>query len=303
MSIFEDLDQQYFPGFERRTVALGDGQVHALVGGSGPPVLLLHGDPQTHLCWHAIAPAFAKDRTVVLADLRGRGESHKPGPTPDHLPYAKRTMATEMLALMHRLGHDHFDLVGHDRGARVAQRLASDYPGSVRSLTIMDIVPVIDLYERTTAAIAHNYIYFYFLTQPHPWPERLIAGDPAGFMGQILTGLGGAITYPQEVLDLYLRSATAPTAITAMCECFRAGATIDIEHDTTDLHQGRRLAMPCLVLWGSEGVVGRCFDVPGIWRNWAPGARFQTLACGHFLPEEAPDGVLAALRPFLAEAA
>ncbi|HIC81143.1 MAG TPA: alpha/beta hydrolase [Kiloniellaceae bacterium] len=295
-----ELDAVLLPGFERQWVAAPEGEILALVGGAGPPLLMLHGDPQTHLCWHGIAPHLAERFTVVLTDLRGRGESHKPGRSPDHRAYHKRTMAAEQLAVMEHLGFRRFALVGHDRGARVARRLALDHPNRVERLAVMDIVPALDFYERADSAIAQDYFYFFFLTQPAPLPERLIAGDPRAFMHQILTGLPGqAAPYDSRALEAYLAAASSAPAVAAMCECFRAGLTGDVAADRAGRAAGRQITCPTLVFWGEEGVVGRHFDVAAIWRAWAPEATFAPLPCGHFIPEEAPEAVTERLLAFL----
>ena len=294
------VDDVLLRGFNRRIVTVEDGAILALVGGSGPPLLMLHGDPQTHLCWHRIAPELARHFTVVLTDLRGRGESHKPARSDDHGAYSKRAMAGEQAAVMARLGFDRFALVGHDRGARVARRLALDHPDKVTRLAVMDIVPALDFYERADAAIAQDYFYFFFLTQPHPAPERLIAGDPVHFMRQILTGLTvKEVPYDPLALHTYLQAATRADAIAAMCECFRAGISLDIEHDRQDRAAGRRIACPTLVFWGEEGVVGRHFDISAIWRGWTETVAFAPLPCGHFIPEEAPEAATELLLTFL----
>jgi len=300
MTAFETLDARLLPGFQRRRVATEAGEILALTGGEGPPLLLLHGDPQTHLCWHRIAPRLAADFTVVLTDLRGRGESHKPGLAPEENPYTKRTMAAEQLAVMESLGFPRFRLVGHDRGARVARRLALDHPTAVARLAVMDIVPALDFYEAASADVAQDYFYFFFLTQPFPLPERLIAGDAEGFMRGILTGLSDrGDFYDPDVLALYLEAAATPEAVSAMCACFRAGWGEDRAHDRADRDAGRTISCPTQVFWGERGVTGRHFDVPAIWRRWAPEAEFVPLDCGHFIPEEAPDVALEALLPFL----
>lgn len=300
MILFEEMDRKLLPQFERRTVATTDGPVRALVAGKGPPLLMLHGDPQTHLCWHQVAPALTATYTVILTDLRGRGESHKPGPTDDHQPYSKRAMAAEQLAVMQALGFTRFSVAGHDRGARVARRMALDHPQSIEKLVVMDIVPAIDLYEKTTAAIAQDYYYFFFLTQPHPIAESLISGDPQTFMGQILTGLPGAtVPFDSEALELYLQSSSRPESITAMCECFRAGRTLDVKADAADRVSGRKIDCPTMVVWGERGVVGQCFDLTSIWSSWAPDAQFEPVDCGHFIPEEAPEHAVHLIKSFL----
>lgn len=189
MSIFERADRMLLPGFERRFVDIGEGRILTLVGGAGPPLLMLHGDPQTHLCWHRIAPELARTYTVVLPDIRGRGESWKPGYRKVGNAYSKREMASEQVSLMRSLGHKKFAVIGHDRGARVARRMALDHPEVVTGLVVMDIVPALDFYDAMTGALAQDYFYFSFLTQPAPLPERLVAGDRAGFLSNILGGL------------------------------------------------------------------------------------------------------------------
>lgn len=300
MTLHSETDELLLPGFERAIVPIDDKPIQAVVGGSGPPLLMLHGDPQTHLCWHRIAPALTDSFTLVLTDLRGRGESHKPGPSPGHVAYSKRTMAAEQLQVMNRLGFETFRLVGHDRGARVARRMALDHPAAVERLAVMDIVPVLDFYERITAAAAQDYFYFFFLTQPSPVPERLIAGDPRAFMEQILVGLTNeAQVFDPRALDCYLAASANPAAVTAMCECFRAGITSDMGHDTADRDAGRKIECPTLVMWGTNGVVGRHFDVQEIWSRWVTAPAFAPMPSGHFIPEEAPTASLDALTSFL----
>jgi len=297
---FESLDKRLLPGFERRRFFVEGQPVLAVVGGKGPPLLMLHGDPQTHLCWHHLAPRLSERFTVVLADLRGRGETHKPADGPGHEAYSKRAMAREQLAVMRSLGFSSFRLVGHDRGARVARRLALDHPEAVEKLVVMDIVPALDFYDQADAAIAQDYVYFFFLTQPQPLPESLIAGDPEGFMAQILTGLSPkTVPYDVDALDLYIKSASTPDAVAAMCACFRAGLHVDRAHDAQDRRSGRTISCPALVLWGEEGVVGQRFDVRRIWNNWCDDVRFAPMPSGHFIPEEAPEATLAALDGFL----
>ena len=299
MGLFERLDATLLSGFERQMVSVEGGEIRTLVGGSGPPLLMLHGDPQTHLCWHKIAPRLAREFTVVLTDLRGRGESHKPGASSDHRPYSKRVIAAEQLKVMHTLGFPKFRLAGHDRGARVARRLALDHRESVEKLAVMDIVPALDFYEATNAHIAQDYYFFFFLTQPAPRPEQLIAGNARGFMSEILIGLTKHETpYDSEVLEAYLEVSTTPEAIVAMCECFRAGLACDIPDDKADREIGRKIECPTLVLWGEDGVVGRHFDIRTIWRRWANDPSFAPMPCGHFIPEEAPERAGDALLSF-----
>lgn len=299
MTLFERADASLLPGFERRLVTAGDGEILAVTGGNGPPLLMLHGDPQTHLCWHRIAPTLAQDFTVVLTDIRGRGESHKIT-SEDGEAYSKRIMAAEQVAVMQALGHERFALVGHDRGARVARRLALDHPSRVDRLAVMDVVPAIDLYEAMTAELAQDYFYFNFLTQPSPIPERLIAGDPQGFLRLILQGLSDrTVPYDLVAMDAYMTANAAPEAVAAMCECFRAGFKIDRIHDRADQTAGRRIACPTLVMWGERGVIGRHFDVRKVWSRWCEELRFAPMPSGHFIPEEAPGKALEALSDFL----
>ncbi|WP_300061877.1 alpha/beta hydrolase [uncultured Roseobacter sp.] len=300
MTVFEEADAQLLPGFERRMIETAQGKVLALTTGTGPALLMLHGDPQTHLCWHHIAPKLTDRFTVVLTDIRGRGETHKLGHNPDQNAYTKRDMATEQLEVMRSLGHDTFALVAHDRGARVARRLALDHPKAVAQLVVMDIIPALDFYECSNAQIAQDYFYFSFLTQDYPVPETLIAGDPEAFLKLILTGLSDkAVPYDAHALRAYLEANATPDAITAMCECFRAGFHIDRRHDQADRDIGKKIECPTLVMWGERGVVGTHFDVERIWRAWCEQAQFAPMPSGHFIPEEAPDDVLAALNRFL----
>jgi len=300
MTRFDEVDRALLPGFARHWVETPTGPILTLTAGEGPAVLMLHGDPQTHLCWHHQAASLAERHRVVLADLRGRGESHKPRPGTGLESYAKRTMATEMREVMRCLGHDRFAVVGHDRGARVARRLALDHPEAVERIVVMDIVPALDFYDGMNAEIAQDYFYFSFLTQDHPVPESLIAGDPAGFMRLILTGLSDKpVDYDARALEMYLAAASEPSSVAAMCECFRAGYHLDRLHDAADRASGNRIRCPSLVMWGERGVVGRHFDMREIWSRWCETVAFQPMPTGHFIPEEAPNGVLAILEDFL----
>lgn len=300
MTTFEHADAMLLPGFSRQWVNAPEGKVLALVAGSGPALLMLHGDPQTHLCWHYLAPRLTDHFTVVLTDIRGRGETHKPGHDPDHNAYTKRKMAQEQLDVMRSLGHETFALIAHDRGARVARRLALDHPKAVTQLAVMDVIPALDFYENLNAQIAQDYFYFSFLTQDYPVPESLIAGDPAGFLRLILSGLSDKVVHYDELaLQTYLTANQAPDAISAMCECFRAGFHIDRHHDRADRADGKKIQCPTLVMWGERGVVGKNFDVERIWRGWCDEAHFAPIPSGHFVPEEAPEDALMVLNSFL----
>lgn len=286
-----------FEGFEKRRVATSETEIALRVGGAGPPLLLLHGYPQTHVMWHRIAPALAERFTVVCADLRGYGDSGKPKGGSDHAAYSKRAMARDQVEVMAALGFERFSLCGHDRGARVAHRLALDHPERVERIAVLDIAPTLRMYADTDRAFATAYYHWFFLIQPAPLPERLIGGDPAFWLRSCLGKWGrdeGA--FAPEALAEYERCFADPAAIHATCEDYRAAAGIDLEHDRADL--GTRLPMPLLVLWGEKGLVGRTWDAPAVWRERAAAVQGAALPCGHFLPEEAPDETLAALRAF-----
>lgn len=298
-------DTPLFPGFASHLADVGDGQsIHALVGGSGPPLLLLHGHPQTHVIWHRVAPVLAAHRTLVLADLRGYGASSKPPGDADHGNYSKRTMARDMLRLMQSLGHGRFEVLAHDRGARVAHRLAVDHADAVQRLVLLDIAPTLAMYEQTTEAFARAYWHWFFLIQPAPLPERLIEADPAAYlrdtMGRRSAGLS---PFDPRAWAAYEAGLRQPGAAHGLCEDYRASAGIDLEHDRHDRAAGRRLAQPLLVLWGADGVVQRCFQPLDAWRRVATDVRGGALPCGHYIAEEAPEALLAQLLPFLGLAA
>jgi haloacetate dehalogenase len=283
-----------FPGFKTRTVRTSGATVHLVWKGEGPPVLLLHGYPQTHAMWHRIAPALARDYTVLCPDLRGYGDSSKPKGLPDHSNYSKRAMARDMVEAMDKLGHRSFHLVGHDRGARVAHRLARDHAGRVRSLSVLDIAPTLKMYESTSQAFATAYYHWFFLIQKPPLPERLLAGQAPGY---VLDRLGKGAPFARAARREYERAFRDPRCIHATCEDYRASAGIDLEHDRKD--RNKKLRMPLLVLWGKRGVIERFFDPIRDWREVARDVRGRALDCGHFLPEEKPAEVLRELRRFI----
>ena len=282
-TLFEDFRDVRIPG---------DGnEVAAWVGGSGPPLLLLHGYPQTRALWHKVAARLAKRYTVVAADLRGYGDSGKPASTPDHMPYSKRAMARDPVALMRALGHERFFLAGHDRGGRVAHRLAVDHPASVAKVAVLDIAPTLAMYEQTTEAYARAYWHWFFLILPEPVPERMIGADRAAFLRfKIGQGRAGLQPFAPEALAEYQRCFT-DASVHAMCEDYRAAAGIDLEHDRADRDAGRKLAMPLLALWGGHGVVEKCFRPMDEWRRVAEDVRGTALPAGHYLPEEVPEQV------------
>ena len=290
-----------FPNFEQHRITVGDGiNIAGVVGGSGPPLLLLHGFPQTHAIWHRVAPSLAQRHTVVATDLRGYGDSSKPPGDAEHVTYSKRAMAGDQVALMHRLGFERFDIVAHDRGARVAHRLAMDHAQAVRRLVLLDIAPTLAMYEQTNLDFARAYWHWFFLIQPPPLPERLIEANPAAyvrdFMGRRSAGLA---PFDARALVEYQRCIALPGAAHAMCEDYRAAAGVDLEHDRADLAAGRLLEAPMLVLWGDQGVVHRCFHTLDEWRRVARDVRGAPLPCGHYIAEEAPDALLAQVLPFL----
>ena len=295
----------FFEGFMLGMHAVGDGELRVRIGGEGPPLLLLHGNPQTHAMWHAVAPALARTHTVICPDLRGYGGSFKPAPSPDHAPYSKRAMARDMAELMTSLGHDRFAVLSHDRGARVAHRLAIDNPGRITRLAVLDIVPTIEHFERTDMSFALGYYHWFWFAQPHPFPEELINAAPAvWFHAHTSREPKPPSFFRQEALDDYLAAAHDPEMIAGMCEDYRAAAGIDLEHDRISRAAGRRVDCPMLVLWGAKGKIGGWYDPVALWKDYANGpVRGYAVNSGHYLAEEAPDEVLAAVAPFLAEGA
>jgi haloacetate dehalogenase len=294
-------DTPLFPGFRPHLADVGEGiRIHAEVGGEGPPLLLLHGHPQTHAIWHKVAPALAERFTLVLADLRGYGGSSKPAGDADHANYSKRTMARDMLRLMQSLGHARFDVLAHDRGARVAHRLALDHADAVRRLVLLDIAPTLAMYEQTTEAFARAYWHWFFLIQPAPLPERLIEADPGAYLRDVMgRRSAGLAPFDPRALAAYEAGLREGGAAHGLCEDYRASAGIDLEHDRADRAAGRTLGMPLLVLWGEDGVVHRCFEPLAEWQRAANDVRGRPLPCGHYIAEEAPQALLDAVLPFL----
>lgn len=293
-----DVDARLFPGFQRRRISTGGAEINLVHGGKGPPLLLLHGYPQTHAIWHRVAPRLAERFTVVATDLRGYGDSSKPRGLPDHSNYSKRTMALDQVEVMQHLGHDRFAVVGHDRGGRVAHRLALDHPDRVTRLAVLDIVPTLTMYRRTTEAFARAYYHWFFLIRPEPFPERLIGADPRFFIEQNMGSRhAGLSAFAPDAFAEYVRCFSDPEAIHASCEDYRAAASIDLEHDEADLE--RRIASPLLALWGSKGIIDRCFSPLSDWQERAGSVDAKALDCGHYLPEEAPDALLEELFTFL----
>ena len=295
-------DADLFPGFASRRIETAGASIALACGGSGPPLLLLHGYPQTHAMWHRIAPALARRYTVVCADLRGYGDSSKPPSDASHATYSKRAMAADMVAAMRALGHPRFRLVGHDRGGRVAHRLAVDHRDAVEKVAVLDIAPTLAMYAKTDRAFATAYYHWFFLIQPFDLPERMIGADPVAYLRTKIGGWGsgGTAFFDPRALAEYERCFSDPATIHATCEDYRAAASIDLEHDAADRAAGRRVRCPLLALWGERGVVHRLFDPLAEWRAVADDVRGRPLPCGHYLAEEAPDATLAELEAFLA---
>jgi haloacetate dehalogenase len=276
--------------------------INAIVGGSGPPLLLLHGHPQTHAIWHRVAPRLAEQFTVVACDLRGYGDSSKPQGAPDHANYSKRAMAADMVAVMQSLGCATFRVLAHDRGARVAHRLALDHPQAVERMALLDIAPTLAMYEQTSDTFARAYWHWFFLIQPAPLPERLIDADPAAYVRDVMgRRSAGLAPFDPRALAEYQRCLALPGAAHGICEDYRAAATIDLEHDRFDRDAGNRMALPLMVLWGEQGVVGRCFDPLAEWQRVAADVQGGALPCGHYIAEEAPDMLLERVLPFLVQ--
>ena len=292
-------DDILFPGFRRERLRTRETEIHAVVGGQGPPVLLLHGYPQTHACWHRIAPALAARFTVVCPDLRGYGDSGRPASDPQHRAYAKRRMAEDQVETMARLGFERFAVVGHDRGGRVAYRLALDRPERVARLAVLDIVPTLETWIRMDREAGLSTYHWLFLAQPEDLPERLIGADPDYFLRWTLESWAGrSDAFDSRALAEYQRAFRHPAVIHATCEDYRAGASVDVEDDAADRGH-RRIGCPVLVLWGEQDRSARDWDSVAIWRDWASDVRGQGIPCGHFLAEEAPAETLAALERFL----
>lgn len=280
-----------FEGFTLARVNTGEAGLRVRIGGAGPPLLLLHGHPQTHVMWHRIAPRLAQDFTVVAPDLRGYGESSKPKTTGDHEPYSKRAMARDMVSLMEHLGFDEFAVAGHDRGGRCAYRLALDHPERVTKLAVLDIIPTGEAWRRADREFGMVNWHWYFMAQPYDMPERMLGSDPDR------NYLPHRDIFDPEALADYLRCIKLPGTIHAMCEDYRAGATCDRDLEDTD--RGRiKITCPLLVLWARQEELERFYDPIAIWKDWADDVQGTSLDCGHYLAEEAPDDTCAHLHAF-----
>ena len=279
--------------FTRHTVTTPDGPIHSIKGGRGPALLLMHGHPQTHAMWHLVAPTLAQHFTVVMMDLRGYGDSLRVMADETHFAYSKRVMANDAMAVMQHHGFAQFQVLAHDRGARVAHRLAMDHPDAVQRMMLLDIAPTLAMYEQTSLAFATAYWHWFFLIQPPPLPEALIESDPARYVRSVMGKRhAGLEAFAPEALAEYERCAAIPGSAHAVCEDYRASATIDLDHDRADVQQGRRIHLPTRVLWGDHGVVGHNFDVLALWRERATDVSGHALPCGHYIAEEAPAALL-----------
>jgi haloacetate dehalogenase len=288
------------PGFGYRHVDVDGIAINCAVAGSGPPLLLLHGYPQNHLMWRRVAPALARDHTVVAADLRGYGDSAKPAPDAEGRVYSKRLMARDQVGLMRELGFARFALVGHDRGARVAHRLALDHPAAVERLAVLDIVPTRHVFRNVSREMGLAYYHWFFLAAPNGIPEQMIGADPAFWLNSLIGPLLGAgASIEPDVLADYIRCFSDPGTIAGSCADYRAAASTDLADDDESFAAGQRIGCPVLVLWGTQGFVGRGYQPLAVWQEYAADARGTALPAGHFLPEEAPDLVLEALAGFL----
>jgi haloacetate dehalogenase len=288
-------------------IQTGETGIFVRSSGSGPPVLLLHGFPQTHLMWRSVAPPLSRDFTVVCADLRGYGRSGCPPSAPDHAPYAKRAMAEDMVTVMERLGFPRFSVAGHDRGGRVAYRMALDHPERVDRLAALDVLPTGTVWDLADARFALAYWPWSLLAQPEPLPERVLAAVPDAVVDDALGGWGSSPSaFPPEVRAAYVEALRDPGHAHAICEEYRAAATIDREHDRADRESGRRIACPLLALWSAQGALDTWYAGEGgpiaLWRAWSNDARGHALSAGHFFPEEAPEQTADALSRFFGAA-
>ena len=289
------------PELTRTDLAVNGVNIRVAQGGNpaGPPLLLLHGHPQTHAIWHRVAPRLAQRFRLVATDLRGYGDSAKPAGLPDHSNYSKRTMAQDQVEVMRALGFERFLLCAHDRGARVAHRLCLDHPGAVEKAVFLDIAPTLAMYEQTTMEFARSYWHWFFLIQPQPLPEHLLEADPEFYVRRVMSRTPrGLEMFDPAALAEYLRTARLPGTLHAVCEDYRASAGIDLEHDRADRAAGRKVKCELRVFWGANGVIGRCFDPLALWRAYADRFEGRALPCGHYIAEEAPDLLLQELLDF-----
>ena len=281
-----------FEGFALDSIDTGEAVIRVCHSGSGPPLLLLHGYPQSHVMWHKVAPLLAHDFTVVAPDLRGYGDSSRPLSSPDHTPYSKRVMALDQIEVMRQFGFEQFFVAGHDRGGRCAYRMALDHPARVLKLATLDVIPTGEAFRRINQEFALGYWHWFFLAAPNPLPENRIGANPEDFY------FPNRDLFDPAALAEYRRVVRQPETIHAMCEDYRAAATLDYQYDEADRGQ-RKISCPLLALWGRQGKLEQWYDVLEIWRDWADDVQGHALDCGHFLAEEAPEATYAALNAFL----
>jgi haloacetate dehalogenase len=288
---------RFFPGFEPVRIDTAEAVIHGVKGGSGPPLLLLHGWPQTHVEWRDVAPRLAREFTVVATDLRGYGDSSKPADGDRHVGYSKRAMARDQVEVMQRLGFERFAVVGHDRGGRVAHRMALDHPARVSRLAVLDIAPTRAMYADVTRQFASLYMHWFFLIQRAPVPETLLAGKEEFFLRSwVFQGLVPQVIR-EDALSEYVRCMSDPATLHAMCEDYRAAAGIDLEHDEADLDA--KVECPLLAIWGATGAMQLLYDVLGKWKERATSVQGKALPGGHWLPEQHPEQLCAELLAFL----
>ncbi|WP_299283419.1 alpha/beta hydrolase [uncultured Tateyamaria sp.] len=291
---------RFIPGFEVDHVRVDGVRINYAAAGEGPPLLLLHGHPQTHIAWRKLAPLLVEAGYRVIApDLRGYGDSDRPASDSDHAPYSKRVMAREQVEVMRALGHKQFAVIGHDRGGRVAHRMALDHPHAVERVVVIDIAPTATMYARTDQDFATRYFWWFFLIQPFDLPERMIGSDPEYFLRRHIAGqvkVPGAVS--EEVIAEYLRCYRDPATIHAICEDYRAAASLDLDHDAADAEA--RIRAPLCAIWGADGVVGQTYDVAQTWREKADDVTGYALPCGHAIPEEVPQALADKVLAFLA---
>ena len=286
--------------FISKKIKTTDALINTKIGGTGPPILLMHGYPQTHLMWHKIAPQLSKKFTVIVTDLRGYGDSSKPKTDNSHIVYSKKRMALDQVEVMKALGFEKFYAVGHDRGARVLHRMMIDNQNSVKKAVFMDIVPTLTMYNTADKNFAYNYYHWFFLTQPYDFPERLIGGNPEYYLRKKIKAWGKNKDFiPKEVFNEYLRCFSKKETIHASCEDYRASFTIDLEHDKNDY--GNKIKNPIYVMWGEYGFVGNNYKVIDVWKEYATNVKGRGLPCGHYIPEESPSETLKFLLEFLNE--
>jgi haloacetate dehalogenase len=288
-----------FDQFKDVSATVDGVKIKAITGGAGPALLLLHGHPQTHAIWHKVAPTLAEHFTLVITDLRGYGDSDKPEGLPDHSNYSKRRLAQDQVYLMRTLGHETFAVLGHDRGGRVAVRMALDHPDAVTKLLTLDVAPTLAMYEKTSFDFARAYWHWFFLVRPAPFPETLINADADLYLKQTIGARSAGLKpFTPEAYAEYLRCLQLPGTAHGICEDYRASVTIDLEHDRETLAKGQKIACEFLALWGAEGVIEKCFDPVAEWKSFSDKVAGHALPCGHYIPEEAPELLIECALPF-----